>query len=159
MFLIPPENYIEHLNNLYQKYGGSRIKTLKEFKKLALAEAKKVSQVLGKINKESRMEVILAKDIILNVLQSTYESINSIFIRINHNYKNERRRVYDNNTEYMDVIKKYEQNKIKLFKYTIRNVCKELKISFESLQKSIFYYLELKDKDVVSLFSFHFLIL
>lgn len=151
MFLIPPENYIETLKKLYQKYGKARIRSLKEFKRLAIAEAKKVSQMLGKIQKDKRMEVILSKDIVVKVLQSTYTSINSLFIRINHNYRNERRNVYENNSEYMNIIKKYEENKLKLFKYTLRKVCEEVKISFASLQKSVFYYLDQKESDVTIL--------
>lgn len=153
MFLIPPETYIENLKKIYQKYGSSKVKTLKEFKRLALAEAKKVSQIMGKISKESRLEVILAKDIVIQVLQSTYDSLNSLFVRINHNYKNERRSVYDNNEEYMEIIRKYEINKVKLFKYTIKNVCKQVKIAFASLQRSVFHYLELKDPNVIDLIN------
>lgn len=153
MFLIPPETYIENLKKIYLKYGNSKVKTLKEFKRLALAEAKKVSQVMGKLSKESRLEVILSKDIVIQVLQSTYDSLNSLFVRINHNYKNERRSVYDNSEEYMEIIRKYEVNKVKLFKYTIKNVCKQVKIAFASLQRSVFHYLEQKDSNVIDLIN------
>lgn len=153
LFMIPSENYIENLRKFYLKYGSSKTKSLKEFKRLALMEAKKVTQIMGKVSKELRLEVILAKELVIKVLQSTYDSINNLFIRINYNYKNERRKAYDDSNEYLDIIKKYEHNKQKLFKYTVKNICKSLKIEFNTLQKSVFHYLEKEDIEISQLIN------
>lgn len=150
IFLIPPEQYLDTLKKFYLKFGNNmRPKTLKEFKKLALIEAKKVSQALVKISRESRLEILLSKEVVLKVLETTFESVNGLFIKINHNFKNERRKVYNNNAEYMEVIKKFEVNKLKLFRYSIKKICKNSSISFESLQRSVFLYLDRHDNEVI----------
>ena len=150
-FIIPPEKYLENLKNLYRKFEDFKPKSLKDLKRLALIEAKKTSQALMKISKESRLEIILSREAVMKILQSTFDSVNGLFIKINHNFKNERRRVYEDNEKYMEIIKKFETNKLKLFRYTIKNICKSSKISFESLQKSIFMYLKKQDNQVIDL--------
>jgi hypothetical protein len=49
----------------------------------------------------------------------------------------------------MEVIKKFEVNKLKLFRYSIKKICKSSSISFESLQRSVFLYLDRNDGEVV----------
>lgn len=149
--MIPPEQYIQRLKQFYLKFGGVRPKSLKELKRLALMEAKKASLALMKITKEARLEILLSKELVITILQSTFEFVNSLFIKINHNFKNERRSVYHDNKQYMDVIKEFEVKKLKLFRYSIKNFCKNSKISFDSLQRSVFMYLERNDIEIVNL--------
>lgn len=152
-FMIPPEKYIEALKKIY-KYNQSKTKSLKEFKRLALLEAKKACTALVNLySKKSRYQVILSKSLTTELLKSIHDTAHKLFVKINQNYKNERRKVYNNNIEYMNIIKKYELNKLKLFKHIVKSICKNTKISYENLQTSVFYYLEKNDNDIVDIIN------
>lgn len=155
MFSLNPEKYMEKLKLFYETFSH-KPKSLKELKRLALIEAKKVSQALmkyTKLSQQSRLEIILAADLVIQILESTFNAVKSLFTKINNNFKNERRKVYYDNNNYMEVIRKFEINKIKLFRYYIKNICKNSNISYPSLQKSVFYYMEQGNTQIVSLIN------
>ena len=151
VFIIPQQQVLENLKNFYIKYGSMKPKSLKELKRLALIEAKKASQTLMNVSKKERLEIIISKEAVCKILQSTFDSVNSLLVKFNHNFKNERRKVYENNEEYMNIIKKFEINKLKLVRYYLKSICKSSKINFDSLQRSVFHYLGRNDTEVMAI--------
>lgn len=151
-FNIPHEKYVDQLKKMY-KLGQNRSRTLKDMKRLALMEATRACVAVGKVSRESRLEVILSKEIVLKILQSTIDSVHNVFIKINNTFRNERREVYEHSEQYLDVIRKYEINKQKLLRYTIKNICKKTKIEFMNLQKSVFHYIEKNDSEITEVIN------
>ncbi len=99
MFSLNPEKYMEKLKLFYETFS-QKPKSLKELKRLALIEAKKVSQALmkyTKLSQQSRLEIILSSDLVIQILETTFNAVKSLFTKINNNFKNERRKVYYNN--------------------------------------------------------------
>lgn len=146
IFLIPTQDYLERMKTLMNKYK-LHPKSLKQLKRLALLEAKKQSSGIN--FKHNSSKSIISKESVIRVLESTYDSINPLFIKLNHNFKNERRSVYSDNDKYLETIRKFETNKTKLFKYTIKNICKNTKLDFKQLERSVFYYIAKKDTQVL----------
>ena len=159
MFIIPPNQYVNFMKRVYTKFKNSNVpKTLRELKRLALEEAKIVSKkiIVGKKgtsassqNTEQKME----KEDVIKVLKGVFDIINPMFIKINNNFKNERRKVYENDEEYINTIKSFELKKIELIKYILRKTCEMMKISYFTLQKYVLYFIEKNDDDIITLIN------
>ena len=153
IFLMPPEQYIERLKELYLKFKNTNCpKTLQELKRFALEEAKKASAKI-KMKEGTNDEIILPKEDVIKVLKAVHDIISPMFLKINHNYRNERRKVYEDNSLYFEVIKKFEILKVKLMASIIKYISKHLKIRYKTLQSSVFFYLEKNDLDIYELIN------
>lgn len=149
IFLMPPDHYAEALKKLYWKIKSSGgPKTLNELKKFALEEVKKVS--IGMKSKKQRGDSELTKDEVLKILKAVHDIINPLIVKINQNFKNERRQNYENNEKYMEIIRKFEQHKINLINFTIRSICKTMKIRYSILQSTILNLIQKGDKEVIT---------
>jgi hypothetical protein len=155
VFLMPPEQYVEYLRRVYLKFKNSNgPKTLQELKRLALEEAKKASTTMNvKEGKNEDNENFLLKEDVIKLLKSVYDIVSPLLLKMSHNYKNERRKVYEDNAQYFEVIKRFELQKVKLLSYTIKSIGKVMKIKYKTLQSSVFYYLEKKDKEIYDLIN------
>lgn len=154
IFLMPPENYIEYLKKLYVKFKHSKgPKSIVELKKFALEEAKKASAGLNfkKKKKSGEESVIMRKEDIIKLLKAVYDIIDPHLVKINHNFKNERRRCYEDNDKYMEIIKTFEQQKINLITFTLKSVCKVMKLQYSVVQESVFHYIQKNDEGVINM--------
>jgi hypothetical protein len=152
IFLMPPEHYVEFLKKVYSKFKNNNgPKTLFELKRLALEEAKKASTNLN-IKKESKSsgEHILSKEDVIKILKAIYEIIDPLLVKMNQNFKNERRKNYEDNDKYLEIIKSFEKQKVNLITFTIKSVCKRLGLRYSVLQESVFKYIQNNEEDVIS---------
>ena len=117
----------------YYKYKFSNgPKNLTEFKKLALEEAKKISSIIkneiSKKNKKKKKEsenndVIIDKDILKKNLLYLYDIVNPLLTKLHLNFKNERRKFYEEEDKYLEIIKKYEVQKMNIISYACSISC------------------------------------
>jgi hypothetical protein len=159
-FLLPPQQYIEFLKGVYKKfYSMKGPKTLVEFKRLALEEAKKVctSMKLKSKNRNSFKEddeegkrKLLSKEDVLNILEALYRVIDNPMTTLNQNCRNERRKKYKIEEEYLKIIQDYEYKKAKFIHFCIQEICKRNGIKYSLLKASIFYFISQNDEEVVS---------
>ena len=154
MFLIPQENYVEFLKEVYIKFKNTKgLKSLYELKRLALREAQKAtSGMIFKDNINSSSKKLLKEDLI-KIFKAVYDVINPILVKINQNFKNERRKNYEDNKKYLSIIKTFEQQKSNLITFTIRSICKAMKIKFSQLQEKIKFYIQANDQEVITLIN------
>lgn len=156
IFLMPPEHYVDFLKKVYSKFKNlNGPKTLFELKRLALEEAKKASTNLN-IKKERKNSDnkngsnLLSKEDVVKILRAIYDIIDPLLVKINQNFKNERRKNYEDNEKYLEIIKSFEKQKVNLITFTIKSVCKRLGIRYSLLQESVFKYISINDEDVIS---------
>jgi hypothetical protein len=152
IFLMPPTPYVDFLKKIYDKYKGSNgPKNLMEFKKLALEEVKKVAdKVPCRKSKTTtdKGESIIQKDDVIKLFKAIYCIIDPILLKLNQTYKNERRKHYNNNDKYLEIIKAFIEQKQNIILYTMKQVCKLKRIKYTTLQTSLFHYLGLGDNDI-----------
>jgi len=154
MFLIPPNQYVQFMKRVYTKFKNSNVpKTLRELKRLALEEAKSVSKKINIKKKSEETEQKMEKEDVIKVLKGVFDILNPMFIKINNNFKNERRKVYENDDEYINTIKSFELKKIELIKYVLRKICEMMKISYFTLQRNVLYFIEQNDNDIIELIN------
>ncbi len=151
----------------YLKYKFSTgPKNLTDLKKFALEEAKKISSFIknnkknskkdknGVINEESKENnSIIEKHVLKKLLLSLYDILNPLLVKLHLNFKNERRKNYDNNEKYLEIIKTYEEQKMNLLVYTIKSICKMVNLQFSAFQKNIFNYIEKNDLDIINVIN------
>lgn len=153
IFLIPPENYIEFLKEVYAKFKNTKgHKSLYELKRLALKEAQKATS--GMIYKEnlsssSKNFRKLTKEDLIKIFNAVFEVINPIFVKINHNYKNERRKNFHDNQKYLGIIKTFEQQKSNLITFTLKSICRAMRIKLSHLQEKVTHFIQANDHEVV----------
>jgi hypothetical protein len=156
-FLIPPENYIEFLKEVYKKFKNTKgHKSLYELKRLALKEAQKAtSAMIFKENLTSTSKNFrkVSKEDLIKIFKAIYEIINPLFIKINHNYKNERRKNYHDNPKYLSIIKTFEQQKSNLINFTLKSICKAMKIKVSHLQEKVSHFIKTNDQDIISVLN------
>lgn len=148
----------------YLKYRfTSNPKNLSELKKFALEEAKKISSLI-KNNKNSKStkkrsneaeesNQNIEKPVLKKLLRSLFDIVNPLLIKLHLNFKNERRKNYEDNAKYLEIIKAYEQQKMNLLTYTIKSICKMVNLQFSTFQKNIFYYIEKNDLEIISIIN------
>jgi len=148
----------------YLKYRFSAgSKNIADLKKFALEEAKKISSLI-KNNKMSKKKerrksesedsnYIIEKPVLKKLLLSLYDIVNPLLIKLHLNFKNERRKNYENNEKYLEIIKCYEQQKMNLLTYTIKSICKMVNLQFSTFQKNIFNYIEKNDLDIINIIN------
>jgi hypothetical protein len=164
-------NNSEQINNIdfqlyryfYFKYKFSNgPKNLMEFKKLALEEAKKISTIIkneiSKKNKKKKKsteneDIIIDKDILKKILLYLFNIINPLLTKLQLNFKNERRKYYKEEDKYLEIIKKYEEQKMNIITYAIKSICKMVNFQFSILQKNIFNYIERNDIDIKNIIN------
>jgi hypothetical protein len=157
IFLQTPDNYTEFLKRIYNKFKNTKgPKTLNELKKFALDEARKATSGMN-INSrtkksESGLSILQVSDVI-KVMKALYDIIDPLLIKVNHNFKNERRKYYEDNDKYMEVLRTFEQQKKNLINFTLKSICKVMKLKYTLLQTSIFHYLENKEAEVVKIIN------
>jgi len=137
-------------------------KNLTELKKFALEEAKKISSLI-KNSKTSKCtkrrseseenNKIIEKPLLKKLLLSLFDIINPLLIKLHLNFKNERRKNYQDNAKYLEIIKAYEQQKMNLLTYTIKSICKMVNLQFSTFQKNIFSYIEKNDEEVIRIIN------
>jgi hypothetical protein len=136
-----------------------------EFKKLALQEAKKISSIIkneiSKKNKKKKKstendEIIIDKDILKKILLYLFDIINPLLIKLELNFKNERRKYYNEDDKYLEIIKKYEEQKMNIITYAIKSICKMVNFQFSILQKNIFNYIERNDIDIKNIINSYY---
>lgn len=137
-------------------------KNLTELKKFALEEAKKISTLIknNKSSKNTRKQreseesiQIIEKPLLKKLLSSLFDIINPLLIKLHLNFKNERRKNYEDNEKYLEIIKAYEQQKMNLLTYTIKSICKMVNLQFSTFQKNIFNYIEKNDLEVINIIN------
>jgi hypothetical protein len=152
VFLMPPTPYVEFLKKIYDKYRNSNApKTLVELKRLALEEAKKISNNITCKKSKTKDEdgiSIIQRDDIIRLFKAIYAIIDPILLKLNQAYRNERRKNYINNEKYIEIIKSYEEQKSGIVSFTIKQVCKLKRIKYTTLQSSLFYYLNREDNEI-----------
>ncbi len=154
MYLIPPSQYVKFMKQVYTKFKNSNVpKTLKELKRLALEEARNVSKKIKVKTKRDDEEEILDHEDLVKILQGVYDTLNPTLLKLNNNYKNERRKVYDKDEEYMKAIKNFEKKKIEVIHYILRKFCEIKKISYFTLQKNVLYFIGINDSEVMDLIN------
>lgn len=158
---------IQLFSYFFLKYKFSYgTKNITELKKFALEEAKKISSIINKNknndknskkSKKRKEEVInntgIEKELLKKLLNSLYDIVNPLLIKLHLNFKNERRKNYEDNEKYLEIIKCYEQQKMNLLTYTIKSICKMVNIQFSSFQKNIFNYIETKDIEIINILN------
>jgi hypothetical protein len=146
-FLLPPDYSIEALKKAYYRFRQMNgPKTLTEFKRLALEEAKK--KATYKMDYQKKERVTMKSEDVLKILCAVYDIINPLIVKVNQNFKNERRKHYENNEKYLEIIKTFENQKINLINFTLKSVCKALKVSYLNLQESTFFYVEQNHQEI-----------
>jgi len=157
IFLIPPENYMEFLKEVYIKFKNTKgHKSLYELKRLALREAQKAtSAMIFKENLTSTSKNFrkISKEDLIKIFKAIYDIINPLFIKINHNYKNERRKNYHENQKYLSIIKTFEQQKSNLINFTLKSICKAMKIKVSHLQEKVSHFIKTNDQDIISILN------
>ena len=88
--------------------------------------------MIFKDNINSSSKKLLKEDLI-KIFKAVYDVINPILVKINQNFKNERRKNYEDNKKYLSIIKTFEQQKSNLITFTIRSICKAMKIKFSQV--------------------------
>jgi hypothetical protein len=147
----------------YLKYRfATGPKNLTELKKFALEEAKKISSLI-KNSKNSKCtkrrseseenNKIIDKPLLKKLLLSLFDIINPLLIKLHLNFKNERRKNYQDNGKYLEIIKAYEQQKMNLLTYTIKSICKMVNLQFSTFQKNIFSYIEKNDLEIIRIIN------
>ena len=147
-FLMPPDYCIEALRKAYHRFRNAKgPKTLSEFKRLALEEAKKKTTSKVDFKKEERK--VLQREDVLKILEAVYEIVNPLLVKVNQNFKNERRKHYEDNDKYLEIIKTFENQKMNLINFTLKSICKAMRVSYLNLQESTFQYVEKNDYEVI----------
>jgi hypothetical protein len=137
---------IGFLKNIYEKYKNSNIpKTLKELNMLAIEEAKKISCV------HLQTDTKMSKDILIEIMKTVLTIVNPILHKINNNYKNERRKCFNNYEIYIETIKQFERQKYNLIKYTLRSICKHKQIKYKKLVCDLMHYIKIGDENLIEL--------
>jgi hypothetical protein len=146
-FLLPPDYSIEALKKAYYRFRQlNGPKTLNEFKRLALEEAKK--KATYKMNYQKKEREIMKPDDVLKIISAVYDIISPLIVKVNQNFKNERRKNYQDNEKYLEIIKTFENQKINLINFTLKSICKATKVSYINLQESTFYYVEQNHQEI-----------
>jgi len=116
-----------------------------------LEEAKKTSSTVKlKNSKKSHDEPnILMKENVIKILNAVYDIIDPLIVKINQNFKNERRKFYEENNKYLEIIKTFEKQKTNLITFTLKSVCKAMKVKYSTLQESVFNYIQKQDEEVI----------
>jgi hypothetical protein len=152
IFLIPPENYLDFLKDVYSKFKNTKgNKSLYELKRLALREAKRTNLNISKDHNTSKSSnpKRISRDDCVKILKAVYDIVNPLIVKLNHNFKNERRKHYEENDKYLMIIKTFEQQKNNLINFTLRTICKAMKLKFTALQESLSIYIERNEEEVV----------
>ena len=154
IFLMPPEHYVEFLKKVYNKFTHMKgPKTLHEFKRLALEEAKKTTSTITSKNIKKTKDVpdCLQKEDVIKILKAVYVIIDPLIVKINQNFKNERRKNYEDNDKYLDIIRTFEKQKVNLITFTLKSVCKVMKVKYSSLQESVFKYIQKEEEEIINI--------
>jgi hypothetical protein len=157
IFLMPPTPYVDFLKKIYDKYKNSTgPKNLMELKKFALEEAKKITTKLPCRKSKTRTtqgESLIQKDDVIKLLKGIFCIIDPILLKLNQAHKNDRRKHYNNNEKYLEIIKAFYEQRTNIILYTIKSVCKLKRIKYTTLQTSLFYYLNNEDNDIYELIN------
>lgn len=157
IFLIPPENYFEFLKEVYAKLKNTKgHKSLYELKRLALREAQKATSAMifkENTNSSSKNSRKITKEDLIKIFAAVYDIINPLLVKINHNYKNERRKNYSDNEKYLSIIKTFEQQKSNLITFTVRSICKAMRIKLTHLQEKVASCIKSNDLEVIAVLN------
>jgi len=147
----------------YLKYRfSSGLKNLAELKKFALEEAKKISSLIKNSKSSKRRgkteesKQTIDKSLLKKLLLSLFEIVNPLLIKLHLDFKNQRRKNYEDNAKYLEIIKAYDQQKMNLLTYTIKSICKMVNMQFSTFQKNIFNYIEKNDLEIISVINSFF---
>lgn len=145
VFLMPPEKYINFLKTIYDKFKHtSGPKTLIELKRLAIQEAKKVAKsenTNSKKFKRRKENTNPSKEEIITFLKAVYNILNPLLVKVNHNFKNERRKHFEDNMKYMEIIKQFTAQKETAITHTLKSMCKAMNLSMNTVQNKLHDYL------------------